>query len=59
VKGVLFEVHHTPPAHEHLVGQVVNLCWSDEPKVRAYIEQKTCTSAKRRVQPKTGYSPIV
>ncbi|MBF2065752.1 MAG: CAAX protease [Calothrix sp. C42_A2020_038] len=29
IKDVLFEVHHTPPEYEHLVGQVVQLQWSD------------------------------
>ncbi len=41
VKGVLFEVHHTAPAHQHLVGQIVNLRWSDEPKVQAYVRAVT------------------
>ncbi|PSB66551.1 CAAX protease [Chroococcidiopsis cubana CCALA 043] len=41
VKGVLFEVHHTDPAHQHLVGQIVNLRWSDDPKVQAYVRTVT------------------
>ncbi|MGQ9872625.1 MAG: hypothetical protein ACUVQO_17830 [Leptodesmis sp.] len=27
VKGVFFEVHHTPPDYQHLVGQTVFLRW--------------------------------
>ena len=30
VKGVLFEVYHADEDHQHLVGQVINLRWSDE-----------------------------
>lgn len=41
VKGVLFEVHHTDPANRHLVGQVVNLRWSNDPKVQAYVRSVT------------------
>ena len=41
IKGVLFEVHHTDPANRHLVGQVVNLRWSDDPKVQAYVRTVT------------------
>lgn len=41
VKGVLFEVHHTPPAHQYLVGQVVNLRLCEEPKVQAYVREVT------------------
>ncbi len=41
IKGVLFEVHHTAPAHQHLVGQIVNLRWSDESEVQAYVRAVT------------------
>jgi predicted Abi (CAAX) family protease len=33
VRGVKFEVHHTPPGYTDLVGQIVNLRWVDEPNV--------------------------
>lgn len=41
VKGVLFEVHHTEPAYQHLVGQIVNLRWSDDPNVQADVRAVT------------------
>lgn len=41
VKSVLFEVHHTAPDYQHLVGQVVNLRWSNDPKVQAYVRAVT------------------
>lgn len=37
VKGALFEVYHTDAAHRHLVGQVVNLRYSDDPDVQKRI----------------------
>ncbi len=37
IKGVLFEVYHAESAYQHLVGQIVNLRWSDDPNVQAYI----------------------
>ncbi len=37
VKGVFFEVHHADAAHRDLVGQVVNLRWSDAPEVQARV----------------------
>jgi len=40
-KGVLFEVYHTAPAEQHLVGQIVKLCWNDDPKVQADIRAVT------------------
>jgi len=40
-KGVLFEVHHTAPAYQHLVGQIVKLRWNDDPKVQAYVRAVT------------------
>lgn len=41
VKGVFFEVHHTPPAYQYLVGQVATLRWSDNPTVQAFIQATT------------------
>ncbi|MBV8887915.1 MAG: hypothetical protein JO235_28505, partial [Chroococcidiopsidaceae cyanobacterium CP_BM_RX_35] len=41
VRGALFEVYHADSAHEHLVGQVVNLRWSDNPQVQAYVRAVT------------------
>jgi predicted Abi (CAAX) family protease len=41
VKGVLFEVHHTDSEHQDLVGNIVNLKWSNEPKVQAYVQTVT------------------
>jgi predicted Abi (CAAX) family protease len=41
VRGALFEVHHADAAHQHLVGQVVNLRWSDDPRVQAYVRAVT------------------
>jgi len=41
VKGALFEVHHADADHLHLVGQVVNLRWSDDPQVKAYVRAVT------------------
>lgn len=37
VQGVLFEVHHTAAGSEHLVGQIVNLCWVKDPLLRPLI----------------------
>ncbi|TVP60841.1 MAG: CAAX protease [Nodularia sp. (in: Bacteria)] len=34
IKGVLFEVHHTPGNYEHLVGKTVQLRWVDTPFVK-------------------------
>lgn len=40
-EGSLFEIYHTTPAYQHLVGQIVNLDWSDDPKVQAFIRSVT------------------
>jgi predicted Abi (CAAX) family protease len=37
VKGILFEVHHAAAEHQHLVGKVVYLRWSDRPDVQARV----------------------
>lgn len=41
LQGVFFEVYHTPAAHQHLVGQVVNLRWSYATHVQAYVREVT------------------
>lgn len=41
IKGTLFEVHYTPPAYQHLVGQVVDLTWVNEPRVNKMIAAVT------------------
>jgi predicted Abi (CAAX) family protease len=37
IKGVLFEVHHADPEHQHLVGKIVKLRWSNERQVQAFV----------------------
>ncbi|MBE9170740.1 CAAX protease [Pleurocapsales cyanobacterium LEGE 06147] len=44
VRGALFEVYHGDELHQHLVGQIVNLRWNNEP-----IVQKKIRAAKRDV----------
>ncbi|WP_245927674.1 CAAX protease [Aphanothece hegewaldii] len=34
VRGVLFKVHHTPREFEHLIGQIVNLRWGNDPYIK-------------------------
>ncbi|MBV9387821.1 MAG: hypothetical protein JOZ78_15470, partial [Chroococcidiopsidaceae cyanobacterium CP_BM_ER_R8_30] len=41
VKGALFEIYHTDSAHQHLVGQIVNIRWSNDPRVQAYVQAVT------------------
>ena len=41
VNGVLFEVHHADPDYEHLVGQVVCLSWSNDPRTKDYLRRVT------------------
>ncbi|HLO47842.1 MAG TPA: CAAX protease [Kamptonema sp.] len=41
IKGALFEVHHAPKDYEYLVGEVVNLRWSDDPQVQVYVRSVT------------------
>jgi len=38
IRGVLFEVHHTAPGYEHLVGQTVILRWADTPFIRNLVQ---------------------
>lgn len=39
--GVWFEVYHAEANYAHLVGQVVQLGWQDDPKVAAYVQTVT------------------
>lgn len=41
VKGVFFEVHHTPPDYQHLLGQIVLLRWSQDPVTQAFAQAVT------------------
>jgi predicted Abi (CAAX) family protease len=41
IKGVWFEVYHAEPQYQHLVGQVVSLCWIDDPQVQANVRAVT------------------
>ncbi|MBP0035670.1 MAG: peptidase [Roseofilum sp. Belize BBD 4] len=41
LRGVLFEVHHTDERYQYLVGQVINLRWSDDPADTALIQEVT------------------
>jgi predicted Abi (CAAX) family protease len=38
---VKFEVHNASATHQYLIGQVVNLKWSSNPKVQEYLKQVT------------------
>ena len=37
IKGVLFEVYHTDEAHQHLVGQTVELRYSHDPRIQKRV----------------------
>lgn len=39
--GVWYEIHHAPPDHQHLVGQVVKLVWSDHPLTQKLVQAVT------------------
>lgn len=41
LRGVLFEVHHTEERYQYLIGQVVNLRWSDDPADAALFQEVT------------------
>ncbi|MBE9225357.1 CAAX protease [Phormidium sp. LEGE 05292] len=41
VRGVLLEIYHAPDNYQHLVGQVVNLRWSNEPFVHKLLAAAT------------------
>ena len=37
--GVLLEVYHADREHQYLVGDIVNLRWSDRPEVEEYVQR--------------------
>jgi predicted Abi (CAAX) family protease len=39
--GVFYEIHHAPPSHQALVGQVVRLNWSDHPTTQKFVRAIT------------------
>ncbi|NES07797.1 MAG: peptidase, partial [Okeania sp. SIO2F4] len=41
VKGVLLEVHTADSANQHLIGQIVNLRWSDDSNLQTYVQLVT------------------
>ena len=41
IGGVLFEVHHADAEHQHLVGRVVKLRWSEHPEVQKFVKAVT------------------
>ncbi|MEP0909854.1 CAAX protease [Leptolyngbya sp. GB1-A1] len=41
VRGVWFEVYHTPPEYESLIGQRVKLRWSTDPEVQQFVKRVT------------------
>ena len=41
VKGVLLEVHTADAANQHLIGEIVNLRWSDDPNLQTYVQLVT------------------
>ncbi|MBE9042558.1 CAAX protease, partial [Oscillatoriales cyanobacterium LEGE 11467] len=41
VRGVLFEVHHADKLHQHSIGQVVHLRWSDSAEMKKYVRSLT------------------
>jgi predicted Abi (CAAX) family protease len=41
VRGALFEVHHTEKGFEHLIGQIVNLRWGNDPYTRYMLRAVT------------------
>lgn len=43
LRGVWFEVHHAPTEHQHLVGQVIPIGWSNDPATQRFV--KTTTKA--------------
>jgi predicted Abi (CAAX) family protease len=38
IRGILLEVHHTPPRYEHLIGQIVTLRWADTPNTKKLVQ---------------------
>ena len=41
VRGALLEIYHAPENYQHLLGQVVNLRWSDRPFVQKMVKAVT------------------
>ena len=41
VKGVLLEVHTADAANQNLIGQLVNLRWSDDSQIQTYVQLAT------------------
>ena len=41
VRGALLEIYHAPENYQHLIGQVVNLRWSDHPFVQKMVKAVT------------------
>jgi predicted Abi (CAAX) family protease len=41
VRGVWFEIHHAPPEHAHLVGQIAVLRWQQTPGIQFFLQQTT------------------
>ncbi|HEY9617882.1 MAG TPA: CAAX protease [Microcoleaceae cyanobacterium] len=57
VKGALFEVYHADAAHQHLVGKIVNLRWSRDPRIQklvAAVKQDIHFSAEASYTSKYG-----
>ncbi|ARV62447.1 hypothetical protein BZZ01_30870 [Nostocales cyanobacterium HT-58-2] len=55
---VQFEVQNASAAHHNLIGKVVNLKWSHDPKVQKYVKQVTYDvkfTDKARKNQQTGY----
>lgn len=41
VKGALFEVHHAPEPHQHLIGQTLTLRWANDPTIQRLVRAVT------------------
>ncbi|MBL1178358.1 CAAX protease [Pantanalinema sp. GBBB05] len=57
VKGALFEVYHADAKHQHLVGKIVNLRWSRDPRIQqlvAAVKQDIHFSAEASYTSKYG-----
>ncbi len=50
VMGTLLELHHTPPEHRHLIGQVVWLRWEDTP----FANSRMWTATRQVIFDKTA-----
>ncbi|HIK43852.1 MAG TPA: CAAX protease [Leptolyngbyaceae cyanobacterium M65_K2018_010] len=40
-QGVYYEIHHAPGEHAGLLGQVVKLCWSTDPRTQRFVQAVT------------------